>query len=354
MHKTTKEAESTKSTKPSSDDATRKASKKEKEEATSREELTAVEDKMEHLSPEGVARKRLSSRVSTDGELEPSTPEKGREPKNGDSHDTNTTAADIDDKGAGKKEEPAGSKGEAGGAESKDEDGEAGATDGDEPEVKGGKTEEQILKHLEHVQQESEETKEKLKKLTGYMRALDTAPSEIPPEDEGTSPHSESRTHDADTSEMVTDMDPVAQAAILASLQDREMGAGSLEDEGEMMEPVQASETDPNNIVIVGEIMGPRIPGAPDKEEEEGETHKAAEATVLKQEEDSSGESVPQAKLIVKEVSGGATLGTEHAQEAADGESDVRSTAGSHDLAASSHTPSKKPKRLLAASFMNT
>ena len=354
MHKTTKETESTKSTKPSSDDTTRKASKKEKEEATSQEELTAVEDKMEHLSLEGVAMKRSSSRVSTDGELEPSTPEKGREPKNGDSHDTNTTA-DVDVNATDKKQESAGSKGEAIGAESEDEDGEAGATDGEEPEVKGGKTEEQILKHLERVQQDSEETKEKLKKLTGYVRALDTAPREIPPEDEGTSPHSESRTHDADTSEIVTDMDPVAQAAILASLQDREMGAGSLEDEGEMMEPVQASETDPNNIVIVGEIMGPRIPGAPDKaEEKEEETHKAIEATILKLEEDRSGESVPQAKSIVEEVIGGATLGTEHAQEAADGESDVRSTTGSHDLAASSHTPSKKPKRLLAASFMNT
>ena len=61
---------------------------------------------------------------------------------------------------------------------------------------------------------------------------------------------------------MVGDMDLVAQAALLVSLKERTTiatSAGSQEVAGDIMEPVQMSKTDPNNIVIVGEIVGVKI-----------------------------------------------------------------------------------------------
>ena len=81
---------------------------------------------------------------------------------------------------------------------------------------------------------------------------------------------------------MVGDVDPITQAALLARKKERMMtidttsASSSQEEEaGEIMEPVQVLETDPNNIDIVGEIMG----GAqivPSKSTTEEDTYPAA------------------------------------------------------------------------------
>ena len=102
------------------------------------------------------------------------------------------------------------------------------------------------------------------------MKVLGSTPDEISPTDKGAPPQPESQGGDADGgatggsgSVMVRDMDPIAQEALLASIKERTTSAtsaSSQEEAGEIMEPVQVSETDPNNIVIVGEIMGVQIP----------------------------------------------------------------------------------------------
>ena len=85
------------------------------------------------------------------------------------------------------------------------------------------------------------------------------------------------------SSVIVGDMDLVAQAALLVSLKERTTittSASSQEEAGDIMEPVQMSKTDPDNIVIVGEIVGPQI--APPKSTLEEDTHPAAsEATAV-------------------------------------------------------------------------
>ena len=126
------------------------------------------------------------------------------------------------------------------------------------------------------MKRESQETQEIIKKLTSYMKVLGSTPDEISPTDKGASPQPESH-GSASSSIMVGDMDPIAQAALLASIKERTTSATSAstqEEAGEVMDPVQVSETNPNNVVIVGEIMGPQI--APSKSTLEEVTHPPA------------------------------------------------------------------------------
>ena len=275
---------------------------------------------------------------------------------------TTTTGEDIEQESAGGGEE--------------EEEGES--KDQEELKAKVEATEEQLLKRLEQMQTESQETQETIKRMTGYLKALDVAPNEISPTDEGTSPLSESQGAGDDggaaggsASAMVGDTDPIAQAALLASIKERTTSASSQEEAGEIMEPVQVSETDPDNIVIVGEIVGPQI--APPKSTLEEDTHPAAsEATAVdpKLECGESGDPIGQTaqEPIDEKVSDTpAAPRTEPSQQDSavevqgsnkehDGESSEGSKVAKETIEAPSpsfHSPSKKPKRQLAASFMN-
>ena len=279
-----------------------------------------------------------------------------------DSHDTDTskdvelTTADVEEEQRTR--------------EGQDEEGETGNQE--ELKAKVEATEEKLIESLERVQQESQETQEKIKKLTSYMKALDTTPSEISPTDEGASPQPESQGNGATggTSAMVGDMDLVAQAALLAGIKERTTTtfANTEEHTDEIMEPVQVSETDPNNIVIVGEIVGPQI-----ESPLEEDTHTAAsEATSVDpklpcgESADLIGQTEPpidgklNATPAVPETEPSqqdSAVEVESFKEGRDGQSIEASKAAKEMVeppAPSFHSPSKKPKRQLAASFMNT
>ena len=269
--------------------------------------------------------------------------------------------------------------------------------DGEDPEeikTKVEATEEQLLKHLERIQVESQETQATIKKMTGYLRALDVAPNEISPTDEGATPQPESQGGGDDigatggsgsgASVMVGDVDPITQAALLASIKERTTtidtttASSSQEEAGDIMEPVQVSETDPNNIVIVGEIVG----GAqivPSKLTPEEDTHPAASHKVTEVDpqlecsesdnligqiaQESDGEKVgdkPTITPIAEPSQQDGTVEGQGSEEEGDGER--QSGEGSKAAAGEAieapppsifHSPSKKPKRQLAASFMN-
>ena len=239
-----------------------------------------------------------------------------------------------------------------------------GGGEGEEEEelkAKVEEAEEQLLKRLERMQAESQVTQETIKKMTGYLKALDVAPDVISPTDEGTTPQSESRGADdedgasgGNASAMVGDMDPVAQAALLGSIKERTTTATTSasatpeEDAGEIMEPVQVSETDPNNVVIAGEIVG-GAQIAPTKSTVEEDAHPAASegaAVDPKIESVEAGDLIGQTAQNLEPVLG----------EKVDDTPAVPTTKARETIEAPSpsfHSPSKKPKRQLAASFTN-
>ena len=255
------------------------------------------------------------------------------------------------------------------------------SADQEELKAKVEATEEQLLKHLEKMKQESQETQETIKKLTSYMKVLGSTPDEISLTDKGASPQPESHSGDIDggatggsSSVMVGDMDPIAQAALLASIKERTTSAtsaSSQEEAGEVMDPVQVSETDPNNIIIVGEIMGPQI--GPSKSTLEEDTHPpACETTAVdpKLGHSISGDLIGQTaqepsdeKFSTKPVAPetepsqqDSAVEVQSLKEEHDGESSDRETVEREMVETpvpSFHSASKKPKRQLAASFMN-
>ena len=279
----------------------------------------------------------------------------------------------------------------AGGGGGKEEDSE----DQEEIKTKVEATEEQLLKRLERIQGETQETQATIKKMTGYLRALDVAPNEISPTDEGATPQPESQGAGNDigatgmsgsgASVMVGDVDPITQAALLASIKERtttidttSARSSQEEEAGEIMEPVQVSETAPNNIVIVGEIVG----GAQvvhSKSTPEEDTHPAAshEATAVdpqlecSESDDLIGQTThesgdervgdtPTAAPKTESSQQDSSVEAQGSKEEGDG--DRQSGEGSKAATgeaievpppSSFHSPSKKPKRQLAASFMN-
>ena len=284
---------------------------------------------------------------------------------------------------------------EGGGGAEEEEEGEGESEDQEELKTKVEATEEQLLKRLERIQVESQETQATIKKMTGYLRALDVAPNEISPTDEGASPQPESQgagddvdvtgVSESGASVMAGDVDPITQAALLASIKERTTtidatsASSSQQDEAsEIMEPVQVSETDPNNIVIVGEIVG----GAQvvhSKSTPEEDTHPAAshEVTAVdpqleySESDDLIGQTThesgdervgdtPTAAPKTESSPQDGAVEVQGLKEEGDGER--QSGEGSKAAAgeaveapppSSFHSPSKKPKRQLAASFMN-
>ena len=331
VHKTAKDAEPSKPGKPMASPKAQRENKK--DESKDKTKQRSLEQKLENLNLEDVeeVKHKPLNKVVAGGDKDPTSPTgtsfaMGHEPRDGPG------TADV--KGA--------------------------LESGDEDELKHqlAVSEEKLLKNLEFVKHESEDTRDKIIKLTSYMKALETTPSKIHPKDEGTFPHQESQSNDDNqgTSFMISDMDPVAQAAIMASIQERERGDDF--QEGEIMEPVQPSETDPNVVVVAGEIMGPQIRIQPLKSSHEEEV---AVATAV----DHSPQSavIPETKSTGdSEVDTLATTVTEHnkpetAVETKFTESDVQCTVATDESAepapAIHHSLSKKPKRQLAASFMN-
>ena len=352
IHKTVQGTES-KSSKPSTSPSPPKEAKKQQ---TENEEKQPIEEKLEKLSLGDSQEKTPTTRSpkpsckSTHVNEKPTVIE-----LQNDSQDTDTTK-DVEQ------------------TKTSIEEGQDEGENGNQEELKAKveAAEEKLVESLERVQQESQETQEKIKKLTSYMKALDTTPSEISPTDEGASPQPESAGDSATggTSAMVGDMDPVAQAALLAGIKERTTttSANSQEEAGEIMEPVQVTETDPNNIVIVGEIVGPQI-----ESPLEEDTHTAASETIAVDPKLPCGESADLIGQTELPIDGNlnatpAVSKTEPSQqdsavevesfkEGRDGQSIEASKAAKEMVeppAPSFHSPSKKPKRQLAASFMNT
>ena len=349
VHKTVKDTES-KSTVPN------EGRKKEGKENKGQQE---IEDKLEKLSLEDGNQMTLTNEEPSDGDEAPTTATQGHEPTKGhepiEGQDTGTST-DVQQRTSNVEEDQ--TTAEAKGGEDEDQE---------ELKAKVEAIQEQLLKSVERMQMESQETQEKLKKLTSYMKVLDTAPSEIHPEDEGVSPHPESNSNDADNSMLVGDVDPIAQAAILAGINER---VNSQEEAGVIMEPIQVSETDPNDIVVVGEIMGPQINPIksppeevtsavtvpPDLQSKESITSAKTEPLQedaptedLKKDLDalsSEVAAVPKTEPVESEP---APVEPAPVERAPIERVPVEPVA----VAPLSHTPSKKPKRLLAASFMN-
>ena len=359
LHKTVQGTES-KFTKPSASPSPPKpASKQEKKS----EDKQTVEDKLEKLSlddaQETIPTTRSPERnsESTRANEKPKIV-KAQERIQSDSETANdeqqpTTSIEEEQETAGNGEEE---------GESEDEE---------ELKAKVEATEEQLLKRLEKMKQESQETQETIKKLTSYMKVLGSTPDEISPTDEGASPQPESQSDsvggatEGSSSVMVGEVDPITQAALLASIKERTASTSSQEEAGEIMEPVQVSETDPNNIVIVGEIVGAQQI-APSKSALEEDTHPAASETMAidpKVRHGDSGDLIGQsAKSIDENLSTTPTAPeTKASQQDSvvedksehDGESSDGSKIAKEPAEAPAPSPSKKPKRQLAASFMN-
>ena len=342
VHKTAKDAEPSKSAKPTASPTAQRENKKDENKEKTKQKT--LEQKMENLSLKDVeeVKKKPLVREVTDSDKDPTSLTgasfvKGHEPRDGPG------TANIEGHSATERDQKS----------AEGQDGE----DGDEDEVKHqlAATEEMLLKNLDFMKHESEDTRDKIKKLTSYMKVLETTPSEIHPEDKGTFPHQESQGNDNQgTSLMVSDMDPVAQAAIMASIQERERGDDFLQDEGEIMEPVQPSETDPNAVVVAGEIMGPQIHIRPIKSSHEEEV-----AVVTAVDRSPQSAIIPETKSTGDlQVDAMATTVTEHKPdpvvETKFAESDIQSAVATDESApATHHSLSKKPKRQLAASFMN-
>ena len=334
VHKTAKDTELPKSAKPSVSPTAQRERKR--EESKSKKQKT-LEQKLENLTLEDVkeAKPKSQARVATSGSKDPNSDSSttyavGHEPT--DVHDIGTSVDNNESTSARDQTRDREDSGDVGRLEDKLKE-----------------TEEELLKNLEFVSRESEDTREKIKKLTGYMKALEAAPSEINPDDEGASPHPENKGSDGHgTSQLVGDMDPVAQAAILAGIRERESGENYLE--GEIMEPMQPSETDPNNIIIVGEIMGPKVHAQLKTSPQEGELTTATAVEPILQ-----STVVPGMKTVdtntESEQDREGVKGTRLGDDVLEG---TASTSESVEPAPSSHhTPPKKPKIQLAASFMN-
>lgn len=345
VYKTAKDAELSKSAKPSASPTAQRENEKDKD--IDKTKQKTLKQKLESLSledSEEVKRKPLV-RVDTDGDKDPSSPTgttfvMGHEPRNGPGTDF---SADVGHSATERDQNSA-----------EGQDGED--SDEDESKCQLVATEEKLLKKLEFMKHESEDARDKIKKLSSYMKAFETTPSEIHPEDEGTFPHQESQGNNSQgTSLMVSDIDPVAQAAIMASIQERERGDDFLE-EGEVMEPMQPSETEPN-VVVAGEIIQPQI------HIQHIKSSHGEEVAVVTAVDHS-----PQSTIIQETKSTGdlevdtmASTVTEHKPdpvvETKCPESDIQSTVATDESVESvpgtHHSLSKKPKRQLAASFMN-
>lgn len=348
VHKTAKDTEPSKSAKPSASPTAQKENKKDEDKGKT--EQKTLEEMLENLSLEDVKEDKHKPHVgaATDVNKDPANATgtnfvMGHEPRDGPG---TGFSADVEGHSATERGQNS--------AEGQ------GREDGDEGELKRqlAATEERLVKNLDFVKHESEDTRDKIKKLTSYMKALETTPSKIHPEDEGTFPYQESHGNDnQSTSLMVSDMDPIAQAAIVASIYERERG-GDYEEEGEIMEPVQPSETDPNNVVIVGEIMGPRIHVQPIKTPHEEEIAVATvvdhspQSSIIPETPKSTGDleldAVPSTVTERKPDAAEETKFTEH-----DIESTVATVESAEQAPVTHHSLSKKPKRQLAASFMN-
>ena len=358
IHKTVQGTES-KSSKPSTSPSPPKEAKKQQ---NKNEEKQPIEEKLEKLSL-GDSQEKTPTTQSP----EPSCKSTHVNEKptvielQNDSQYTDTTK-DVEQTKTGVEEEQRISEGQ--------DEGENGNQEALKATVEAA--EEKLIESLERVQQESQETQEKIKKLTSYMKVLDTTLSEISPTDEGASPRSESAGDSATggTSAMVGDMDPVAQAALLAGMKERTTttSVDSQDETGEIMEPVQVSETDPNNIVIVGEIVGAQIE-SPLQED----THAAASETITVDPKLQCGESADLIRQTEPPIDGNlnatpavpetepsqqdSAVEVESFKEGRDGQSIEASKAAKEMVeppVPSFHSPSKKPKRQLAASFMNT
>ena len=368
-----------KSAKPSaSPSPPKQASKQEKKS----EDKKTVEDKLEKLSLDD-AQQTIQTTVTPVSSSESTHINekakiiKAQERIEYDGQDT-SSPKDIEEPTAVVEEEQD-TAGDGGG----DGEGEVEGESEDQEELKAivEASEEQLLKRLERMKRESQETQETIKKLTSYMKVLGSTPDEISPTDEGASPQPESHGGDVDggatggsSSVMVGDMDPITQAALLASIKERTTSAtsaSSQEEAGEVMDPVQVSETDPNNIVIVGEIVGAQI--APSKSTLEEDTHPpACETTAVdpKLGHGISGDLIGQTaqelsdeKFSTKPVAPetepsqqDSAVEVQSLKEEHDGESSDRETVERETVEApvpSFHSASKKPKRQLAASFMN-
>ena len=384
LHKIAQGTE-TKPTKPSASpsppkEATKQQNKnKEEEQPQAVQEKLSLDDTQETLpTTQSPGPSRIST--SVDNNLTVTRDQERIQSDDGGDQDTSdskdveqpTTTTDEEEQGAG------------GGGEEGD------SKDPDEIKTKVEATEEQLLKRLERIQGESQETQATIKKMTGYLKALDIAPDEISPTDEGVSPQPESQgagddvgaTGGSGASVMVGDIDPITQAALLASIKERTTtidttsGRSSQEEEaGKIMEPVQVSETDPNNIVIVGEIVG----GAqivPSKSTPEEDMHPVASHKVTEVDpqlecsesgdligqiaQESDGEKGGDKPTIAPIAEPSSTVEVQGSKEEGDGER--QSGEGSKAAAGEAidapppstfHSPSKKPKRQLAASFMN-
>ena len=368
-----------KSAKPSaSPSPTKPASKQERKS----EDKKTVEDKLEKLSLDD-AQQAIQTTVTPVSSSESTHINekakiiKAQERIEYDGQDT-SSLKDIEEPTAVVEEEQD-TAGDGGGDGEGEVEGES--EDQEELKAKVEASEEQLLKRLERMKRESQETQETIKKLTSYMKVLGSTPDEISPTDEGASPQPESHSGDVDggatggsSSVMVGDMDPIAQAALLASIKERTTSAtsaSSQEEAGEVMDPVQVSETDPNNIVIVGEIMGAQI--APSKSTLGEDTHPpACETTAVdpKLGHSVSGDLIGQTaqepsdeKFSTKPVAPetepsqqDSAVEVQSLKEEHDGESSDRETVEREMVEApvpSFHSASKKPKRQLAASFMN-
>ena len=356
LHKTVQGTES-KSTKPSTSPSPPKEGKKQQ---NKNEEKQTFEEKLEELSLDDT-----QETIPTSQSPEPSsqsisinenpTDTKDRERIQSDSQDT-SSFKDV--------EQPTTTAGEeveqetAGGGE-EEEEGES--EDQEELKAKVEATEEQLLKRLEQMQTESQETQETIKRMTGYLKALDVAPNEISRTDEGASPQPESQGAGDDdgvtggsASVMVGDIDPIAQAALLASINERTTSASSQEEAGEIMEPVQVSETDPSNIVIVGEIVGPQI--APPKSILEEDTHSTASESIAVDPKLECGESGGLIRQTAQEPIDEKVGDTPAVPKTEPSQQDSVMEVAKEIIEApvpSFQSPSKKPKRQLAASFTN-
>lgn len=305
-----------------------------KGESKDKKSVKEVEEKIQKLSLEDV------QKVDT-------KPQDSKVRENAD-----TSAVVVDKKAAGEKEQrDAKAHGVGGSVASDDRDGEP---------VKGKLeiVEENLLKSLERVQEESEYTREMLKKLTGYINVLEATPSEVHHDEHKVASLAleESRNDEASSSQMLEgDMDVVARAAILASIRERQAEEEGGEGEGAIFETtMQPTETDLCNIVVVGDIVGPGVGLSPATADslkgEESMTAPFAEGGDSQRGDESALN--PETETVSKDVT---VLPSKTSDDNGD-QTAEESGAVSEALPAppsSSHTPLKKSKRQLAVSFMN-
>ena len=396
LHKTVQGTES-KSTKPSASPSPPKEATKQRNKNKEEEQQQVVEEKLKKLSLDDTQETTSTTRSPEPNNI--STPvdencsvarDQERIQSDDDCYQDTSSSKDVEQPTTATGDEEEQGAGGGGGGEKEEGEGEGESEDQEEIKTKVEATEEQLLKRLERIQVESQETQATIKKMTGYLKVLDVAPDKISPTDEGVSPQPESQgagddvdvTGGSSSSVMVEDVDPITQAALLASIKERttidttSAGSSQQEEAGEIMEPVQVSETDPNNIVIVGEIVG----GAqivPLKSTPEEDMHPAtSEATAVDPQlecsesdnligqiaRESGGEKVgdkPTTAPIAESSQQDGAVEGQGSKEEGDGE---QSGEGSKAAAGEAieapppstfHSSSKKPKRQLAASFAN-